>query len=71
MEVATRTERMRQGTPRVDWAEVLRRTFDFDVFSCVRCGGRRWQSNPLPEPSRHEERYRALAVHERGATVTV
>ncbi len=40
-EAAARTERMKQGTPRVDWAELLSRTFDFDVFACVRCGGRR------------------------------
>ena len=32
---------MKQRTPRVDWAELLKRTFDFDVFACVRCGGRR------------------------------
>nr|WP_198316462.1 transposase [Cystobacter fuscus] len=33
----------RQHAPacRVDQAEMLRRTFDFDVFACVRCGGRR------------------------------
>ena len=32
---------MKEKTPRVDWAELLKRTFDFDVFVCVRCGGRR------------------------------
>ncbi|QDE72530.1 ATP-dependent helicase HrpA [Myxococcus xanthus] len=32
---------MKQRPPRVDWAELLRRTCDFDVFGCVRCGGRR------------------------------
>ncbi|MFE8605477.1 ATP-dependent helicase HrpA [Archangium violaceum] len=32
---------MKERTPRVDWAELLKRTFDFDVFVCVRCGGRR------------------------------
>jgi LSD1 subclass zinc finger protein len=32
---------MKERTPRVDQAELLRRTFDFDVFTCVRCGGRR------------------------------
>jgi len=32
---------MKERTPRVDWAELLRRTFDCDVFACVRCGGRR------------------------------
>jgi hypothetical protein len=25
----------------VDWAELLRRRFDFDVFACSGCGGRR------------------------------
>jgi hypothetical protein len=32
LEVAARKERMMERTPRVDWAELLRRTFDFDVF---------------------------------------
>jgi Putative transposase len=26
--------------PRVDWSTLLRRTFDFDVKSCTKCGGR-------------------------------
>ncbi|MFE8605480.1 transposase [Archangium violaceum] len=41
LEVAARKERMKERTPRVDWAELLEGTFDFDVFVCVRCGGRR------------------------------
>ncbi|WNG22498.1 ATP-dependent helicase HrpA [Cystobacter fuscus] len=32
---------MEERTPRVNGAELLRRTFDLDVFACVRCGGRR------------------------------
>jgi hypothetical protein len=32
---------MKQRRPRVDWAELLKRTFDFDVFACERCGGSR------------------------------
>jgi hypothetical protein len=32
---------MKERRPRVDWAELLKRTFDFDVLACVRCGGRR------------------------------
>ncbi|WNG62701.1 ATP-dependent helicase HrpA [Archangium gephyra] len=32
---------MKERTPRVNWAELCRRTFDFDVFACVRCGCRR------------------------------
>ena len=40
-EAAARTERMKQRTPRVDGAELLKRTFDLDVFACGRCGGRR------------------------------
>jgi hypothetical protein len=38
---ATVEEPRKERTPRVDWAELLRRTFDFDVFVCVRCGGQR------------------------------
>jgi hypothetical protein len=30
---------MKQRTPRVEWAELLKRTLDFDVLACVRCGG--------------------------------
>jgi hypothetical protein len=40
-EAAASKERMKQRTPPVDWAEVLKRTFDFDGFACVRCGGSR------------------------------
>jgi hypothetical protein len=40
-EAAARKERMKERTPRVDWAGLLKRTFDFDVFACARCGGRR------------------------------
>ncbi len=40
-QAAASKEPMREGTPRGDWAELLKRTFDFDVFACVRCGGRR------------------------------
>ena len=41
LEAAARKEPKKKRTPRVDWAELLSRTFDFDVFACVRCGGRR------------------------------
>ncbi len=40
-EAAGRKEPMKARTSGVDWAAVLRRTFDFEVFACVRCGGRR------------------------------
>jgi anaerobic selenocysteine-containing dehydrogenase len=40
-EAAASKEPKKERTPRVQWAELLRRTFDFDVFACVRCGGRR------------------------------
>ncbi|WP_245769050.1 transposase [Stigmatella aurantiaca] len=40
-EAAVRKERMKERRLRVDWAELLKRTFDFEVFACVRCGGRR------------------------------
>jgi hypothetical protein len=38
---ATVEKPMKEKTPRVDWAELLSRTFALDVFACVRCGGRR------------------------------
>jgi hypothetical protein len=38
---ATVEKPKKEKTPRVDWAEWLSRTLDFDVFACVRCGGRR------------------------------
>ncbi len=41
LEAAASTEPMKEKTPRVDWAELLSRTFDVDVFACMRCGGRR------------------------------
>jgi hypothetical protein len=28
------------ATPRVDWAALLRRSFQADVMACVKCGGR-------------------------------
>jgi hypothetical protein len=28
------------SSPRVDWAALLRRTFEVDVLACPRCGGR-------------------------------
>jgi putative transposase len=40
-ETAARREPKKERTPPVEWAELRRRTFDFDVFACVRCGGRR------------------------------
>ena len=41
LEAAARKEPQKERTPRVDRAELLRKTFDFDVFACVGCGGRR------------------------------
>ena len=40
-EAAAKQERMKERTPRVDGAGLLKRTFDFDVFACGRCAGRR------------------------------
>ncbi len=39
-EAAARKERKKERTPRLDGAGLLKRTFDFDVFACARCGGR-------------------------------
>jgi hypothetical protein len=35
-QAAASKEPLNERMPRVDWAELLRRTFDFDVFACVR-----------------------------------
>ncbi|WNG19121.1 hypothetical protein F0U63_33925 [Cystobacter fuscus] len=40
-QAAASKEPIKEKTPRGDWAEWLRRTFDFDVFACLRCGGGR------------------------------
>jgi hypothetical protein len=40
-QAAARKEPMKEKTPRVDQAELLRRRFDFDMLAWVRCGGRR------------------------------
>ncbi len=40
-QAAASKEPLKEKTPRGDWAELLKRTFDFDVFACGRCGGRR------------------------------
>ena len=40
-QAAASKEPLKEKMPRGDWAELLSRTFDFDVFACVRCGGRR------------------------------
>ncbi|HYO58492.1 transposase [Archangium sp.] len=40
-EAAARREPKKERTPRVDQAELLRGTLDFDVLAYVRCGGRR------------------------------
>ena len=34
-------EPKKERTPRVDWAEWLRRTFAWDVFTCACCGDKR------------------------------
>ncbi len=40
-QAAARKELRKEKTPRVDQAEWLKRTFDFDRFVCMRCAGRR------------------------------
>ena len=38
---ATGEESLKERTPRLDWAGLLRRAFSLEVFTRVRCGGRR------------------------------
>jgi hypothetical protein len=39
------------ATARVDWATLLRRTFQVDVLQCARCGGRLRIAGEVTEPS--------------------
>jgi len=38
------------ATPRVDWATLLRRSFETDVLDCPRCGGRLRVLGEVSEP---------------------
>ena len=40
-DAALSKEPKKKRTPRVDWAQLLRRTFGLDVFTCAGCGGKR------------------------------
>ena len=37
-------------SPRVDWAALLRRTFEVDVLACAKCGGRLKVMAVITEP---------------------
>jgi hypothetical protein len=39
------------ATPRVDWATLLRRSFEVDVLKCARCGGRQRVLGEVTEPT--------------------
>ena len=39
------------AAPRVDWASLLRRTFDVDVLRCASCGGRLRVLEEVSEPA--------------------
>lgn len=41
LEAAASKEPMKERPSGVDWADLLRKTFDFDVFACPRCACRR------------------------------
>ncbi len=58
-QAAASKEPMKQKTPRVNWAELLSRTFAIDVFACVRCGGRR----PVLAYVNEEGGMRAIVEH--------
>ena len=58
-EAAAKAETKKKQTPRLDWPGLLRRTFELDVFECVRCGGRRRVLSYLTAPGR----VRAILEH--------
>jgi hypothetical protein len=39
------------ASPRVDWATLLRRSFEVDVLTCAHCGGRVRVLGEITEPS--------------------
>ena len=39
------------ASPRVDWASLLRRSFDVDVLACSSCGGRLRVLGEVTEPA--------------------
>jgi hypothetical protein len=39
------------ASPRVDWATLLRRSFDVDILACTKCGGRLRVLGEITEPS--------------------
>jgi hypothetical protein len=39
------------AAPRVDWATLLRRTFDVDVLRCASCGGRLHVRGEVTDPA--------------------
>jgi hypothetical protein len=40
------------ATPRLDWASLLRRSFQVDVLACAACGGRLRVLGEVTEPAR-------------------
>jgi hypothetical protein len=39
------------ASPRIDWARLLRRTFDTDVLQCARCAGRLRVMGEVTDPA--------------------
>ncbi|WP_244237769.1 hypothetical protein, partial [Corallococcus llansteffanensis] len=58
-EAGARQEPTQEGTPQLDGAGLLRRSFALDVFGCGRCGGRRRVLASLTAP----DGVRALLEH--------
>jgi hypothetical protein len=49
-QAAVSKEPKKERVPRVDWAELLRRRFALDVFTCAWCGGKPKTPTPLLPP---------------------
>jgi hypothetical protein len=47
-------------SPRVDWATLLRRTYDVDVFQCASCGGRLRVVEVVTDKQQAAEVWRAI-----------
>jgi hypothetical protein len=52
-------------SPRLDWATLLRRTYDVDVFECAKCGGRLRVVEVVTDTQQAAEAWRAIETGDR------
>jgi hypothetical protein len=63
--VLDRPPRLLATSPRVDWATLMRRTHDVDVFRCPSCGGRTRVVEVVTDKDEAAELWRAIEAGNR------